>query len=107
MRRAGSKHKLLISLTTVLTIAVALPAQAQLLGQVTTAKTLLPGTQDLGGFVGAFDHSTTVFGQYRRGISRSLDFGLQAGLMVGQYIAPRGLNYGGTGPASWSKARPL
>lgn len=85
MRRVGSKHYLLICLTAALAVAVARPAQAQLLGQVTTAKTLVPGTQDLGGFVGAFDHSTTVFGQYRRGLSNSLDFGLQAGLIDHDY----------------------
>jgi len=81
MRRKGSKHTILILLTAVLMVAVSLPAHAQLLGQVTTAKTLLPGTHDIGGFLGAFDHATTVFGQYRRGISNSLDFGIQAGII--------------------------
>lgn len=85
MQRIGSAHTLLILLTLTAALAIALPAQAQLLGQVTTAKTLKPGTQDLGGFVGAFDHSTTVFGQYRRGISNSLDFGIQAGLIDHDY----------------------
>jgi len=81
MRRVGLKQKVLILFTILLTVAVSFPAQAQLLGQVTTAKTLLPGTQDIGGFLGAFDHATTVFGQYRRGLSNSLDFGIQAGLV--------------------------
>jgi hypothetical protein len=81
MRRISSKQRLLIILMAGMVALASVPARAQLLGQVTTAKTLQPGAQDIGGFLGAFDHSTTVFGQYRRGISSSLDFGLQAGLI--------------------------
>ena len=64
-----------------LAAVAAVPVHAQLLGQVTTAKTLQPGTQDLGGYLGAFDGATTVFGQYRRGISSNVDFGVQAGII--------------------------
>lgn len=81
MRRVNSKLKFSILLALGLLVMASVPAQAQLLGQVTTAKTLSPGTQDLGGFLGAFDHGTTVFGQYRRGLSNSLDFGVQAGII--------------------------
>ena len=81
MRRISSRQRFLIFFAVALMALASVPAHAQLLGQVTTAKTLQPGTQDMGGFLGVFDHATTFFGQYRRGISSSLDFGLQAGLI--------------------------
>jgi hypothetical protein len=81
MRRISSRQRFLIFFAAALMVLASVPAHAQLLGQVTTAKTLQPGTQDMGGFLGVFDHATTFFGQYRRGISSSLDFGLQAGLI--------------------------
>lgn len=64
--------------------AIAFPqltAHAQLLGQVSTARTLERGTNDIGGYLGVFEDATTVFGQYRRGLSNSLDFGVQAGIL--------------------------
>ena len=83
MKRIGARLSFTIMLLAglVLIAGAITPVYAQFLGQVTTARTLQPRTQDLGGYLGAFDGATTVFGQYRRGISSSLDFGLQAGLI--------------------------
>lgn len=76
-RQAGVCGVLLV----LILIAAVCPVQAQLLGQVTTARTLVPGANDIGGYLGLLDHYTTVFGQYRRGLSSNLDFGLQFGLV--------------------------
>ncbi|GAB4320777.1 MAG: hypothetical protein Kow0074_11330 [Candidatus Zixiibacteriota bacterium] len=62
-------------------IATASPSHAQLLGQVSTARTLVRGANDMGGYIGLFEDYTTLFGQYRRGLSSNMDFGLQAGLI--------------------------
>jgi hypothetical protein len=56
-------------------------SEAQLLGQVSTARTLVRGADDVGGYIGIFEDFTTLFGQYRRGLSNSMDFGVQAGLV--------------------------
>jgi len=60
---------------------VSVPSQAQLLGQVSTARTLERGANDVGGYLGLFEDFTTVFGQYRHGLSGNLDFGLQGGIV--------------------------
>jgi hypothetical protein len=64
-------------------LILALPslASAQLLGQVSTARTLPTKTNDIGGYLGVFDDVTTFFGQYRRGLRSDLDFGVQLGLI--------------------------
>ena len=54
-------------------------ASAQFLGQVSTARTVEQGANDVGGFLGLYDHAMAVFGQYRRGFSRTADFGAFAG----------------------------
>jgi hypothetical protein len=64
-----------------LIIAIPSVTNAQLLGQVSTARTLPTKTNDLGGYLGIFDDVTTFFGQYRRGLSSNLDFGVQLGLI--------------------------
>lgn len=56
-------------------------SHAQFFGQVSTARTLVRGANDAGGYIGIFDGFTTLFGQYRRGLSTNMDFGLQAGLI--------------------------
>jgi len=62
-------------------ILVSVPSHAQLLGQVSTARTLERGANDVGGYLGLFEDFTTVFGQYRHGLSGNLDFGLQGGIV--------------------------
>jgi len=64
----------------VVLVSLGSPVHAQLLGQVSTARTLVPGANDMGGYLGLFDNYTTVFGQYRHGMSPHLDMGLQFGL---------------------------
>jgi hypothetical protein len=66
---------------TLLILMLPAVAGAQLLGQVSTARTLPPKTNDLGGYLGVFDNVTTFFGQYRRGLNSNLDFGVQLGLI--------------------------
>ncbi|MBD3297354.1 MAG: hypothetical protein GF341_01770 [candidate division Zixibacteria bacterium] len=56
-------------------------SHAKFFGQVSTARTLVRGANDVGGYIGIFDGFTTLFGQYRRGLSTNMDFGLQAGLI--------------------------
>ncbi|MEW5873912.1 MAG: hypothetical protein AB1752_01870 [Candidatus Zixiibacteriota bacterium] len=74
--------RLLIGTLTMVVITLASsPLQAQLLGQVSTARTLERGANDVGGYLGLFEDYTTVFGQYRHGLSGNLDFGLQGGIV--------------------------
>jgi hypothetical protein len=54
---------------------------AQFLGQVSTARTVDQGANDVGGFFGLYDHAVALFGQYRRGFSPTADFGAFAGLI--------------------------
>ncbi len=68
------------SLLIVMALSVS-QSHAQFFGQVSTARTLVRGANDVGGYIGIFDGFTTLFGQYRRGLSPSMDFGLQAGLI--------------------------
>jgi hypothetical protein len=56
-------------------------ASAAFFGQVTTARILERGVQDFSAFAGFFDHTTTFFGQARRGLSRDLDGGIQFGFI--------------------------
>lgn len=69
-------------------------ASAQFLGQVATARTVDQGANDLGGFLGLYEQAMAIFGQYRRGFSRTGDFGVFAG-----FIDPEGgsarLTFGG------------
>jgi len=69
------------ALTLAWAMAVPSSSQAQLFGQVSSARTLIPATNDIGGYVGFFEDYTTAFGQYRRGLPSSFDFGLQFGLV--------------------------
>lgn len=55
--------------------------QAAFLGQLTTARVLERGVQDISGFVGFFEHATLFLGQARRGLSSGIDGGLQFGLI--------------------------
>jgi hypothetical protein len=61
------------------------PVSAQFLGQVSTARTVDQGANDVGGFFGLYDHAVALFGQYRRGLSAAADFGAWAG-----FIDPEG-----------------
>ncbi len=69
-------------------------ASAQFLGQVSTARSVDKGANDVGGFLGLYDQAMAIFGQYRRGFSRTADFGAFAG-----FIDPEGgsarLTFGG------------
>lgn len=56
-------------------------ASAQFLGQVSTARTVDKGANDVGGFFGVYDHAVALFGQYRRGFSSAADFGAWAGFV--------------------------
>jgi hypothetical protein len=66
--------------TAVLAALDPIDASAQFLGQVSTARTVESGANDVGGFLGLYDHAMAVFGQYRRGFARTADFGAFAGL---------------------------
>jgi hypothetical protein len=61
--------------------------KAQFLGQVSTARTVEKGANDVGGFIGFYDHAIALFGQYRHGFSSAGDFGAWAG-----FIDPEGGN---------------
>jgi len=56
-------------------------AQASFFGQVTTARILERGVQDVSAFVGFYEDATMFFGQLRRGFSSSVEGGLQFGLL--------------------------
>lgn len=58
-----------------------LTAKAAFLGQLTSARILERGVQDISGFVGFFEDATFFLGQARRGLSRDLEGGLQFGLI--------------------------
>jgi hypothetical protein len=75
-----------VTLTAFLLLCPA-PASAQFLGQVSTARTVDEGANDVGGFFGLYDHAVALFGQYRRGFSPTADFGAWAG-----FIDPEGGN---------------
>ncbi|MEW5701190.1 MAG: hypothetical protein AB1792_03050 [Candidatus Zixiibacteriota bacterium] len=71
-------------------------AEAQsLFGQVSTARPLDRGTQDIGGFLGVFENSTGFFGQYRRGLFSQGDGGLQFGVVDPDGGGDVGVGFGG------------
>jgi len=71
-------------------------AEGQLLfGQVSTARPLEHGTQDVGAYLGVFEHSTVVFGQYRRGLFSQGDGGILFGVVDPEGSGDAGIGVGG------------
>lgn len=56
-------------------------ASAQFLGQLTPAPTLSKGDLLWGAYLGVYDNAFSVFGQFRLGLTRYVDFGLKAGMV--------------------------
>ena len=81
---------ILIAAVAIATLAAATPrAEAILFGQISSAQSLESGSIDAGAFVSVFEHATVLFGQYRQGLWRNGDFGIQAG-----FVDPEGGDVG-------------
>lgn len=77
---------------------LALPASAQFLGQLSTAQTLNQKETMLGGYLGVYNDAFSVFGQFRYGLIRYLDFGFKMGMLnldPGYGEGKTGLIFGG------------
>jgi hypothetical protein len=61
--------------------SLTISAQAQFLGQLSTARTLPVGQYDLGGYFGVYEDAFTFFGQFRGGVADYFDLGLKLGLV--------------------------
>jgi len=70
------------------------PAQAQFLGQLSTARTLPVGKYDLGGYFGVYEDAFAFFGQFRGGAADHLDLGMKLGVIN---YDPPGKNGSNTG----------
>ena len=73
-------------------------ASAQFLGQLSTAQTLNKGETMLGAYLGIYDNAFSVFGQFRHGMVRYLDFGFKMGMLdldPGYGEGKTGLIFGG------------
>lgn len=57
------------------------PASAQFLGQLSPAPTTDRGEVLLGGYLGVYEDAFSVFGQFRYGMTKYLDFGFKMGLI--------------------------
>ncbi len=79
-------------------IFLAFPASAQFLGQLSTAQTLNQKETMLGGYLGVYNDAFSVFGQFRYGLIRYLDFGFKMGMLnldPGYGEGETGLIFGG------------
>ncbi|MDP2960591.1 MAG: hypothetical protein Q8N71_04120, partial [candidate division Zixibacteria bacterium] len=56
-------------------------AQAQFLGQLSTARTLPVGQYDLGGYFGVYEDAFAFFGQFRGGVADYFDLGMKLGVI--------------------------
>jgi len=73
-------------------------ASAQFLGQLSTAQTLNKGETMVGAYLGVYDHAFSLFGQFRYGMVRYLDFGFKVGMLnldPGYGEGKTGLAFGG------------
>ncbi len=73
-------------------------ASAQFLGQLSTAQTLNKAETMLGAYLGVYDDAFSLFGQFRHGVVRYLDFGLKMGMLnldPGYGEGRAGLTFGG------------
>ena len=73
-------------------------ASAQFLGQLSTAQTLNKGETMLGAYLGVYEDAFSVFGQFRHGIVKYLDFGFKMGMLnldPGYGEGETGLTFGG------------
>ncbi|KPL03602.1 MAG: hypothetical protein AMJ73_06270 [candidate division Zixibacteria bacterium SM1_73] len=73
-------------------------ASAQFLGQLSTAQTLNKGETMLGAYLGVYEDAFSVFGQFRHGIVKYLDFGFKMGMLnldPGYGEGKTGLAFGG------------
>ncbi len=74
------KFKIVILIVLGLSFSVA-SAQAQFLGQLSTARTLPVGQYDLGGYFGVYQDAFAFFGQFRGGVADYFDLGMKLGLI--------------------------
>jgi len=73
-------------------------ASAQFLGQLSTAQTLNKGETMLGAYLGVYEDAFSVFGQFRHGMVKYLDFGFKMGMLnldPGYGEGETGLTFGG------------
>lgn len=71
---------------------------AQFLGQLSTAQTLNKGETMLGAYLGVYEDAFSVFGQFRHGMVKYLDFGFKMGMLnldPGYGEGKTGLTFGG------------
>lgn len=69
-------------LASVFVLALATTARAQILGQLTDARVLDQGHSQLGGYIGIYDDNVfSLFGQFRYGLSPSMDAGGKVGFV--------------------------
>ncbi len=74
------KLRIVILITLSLIFSVT-SAQAQFLGQLSTARTLPVGSYDLGGYFGVYEDAFAFFGQFRGGVADYFDLGMKLGVI--------------------------